>query len=82
MSISKEHYIGRLVGLREVRTGILIVRGRIADSQDGTQRHREGCLIGFDRAADFILMTIRDTQYFLRMMCGVPTRRDRLYRTR
>lgn len=61
MSISREHYLGRLAALRIVQRGLV--------------RMNQGASI----PGEFVLAHIKDTQYRLRRICGVPKQSDRIF---
>lgn len=82
MSMSKEHYLGRLATLREVYNemrGLERISSDAADYCVEEMMYNTGFTDGFKNSADMILLYVMEAQYHLRRICGVPTKSDLIF---
>lgn len=79
---SKEHHLGQLAALRRLRydlTRVHLICHATPTHCLEDEMHRCGMVEGVETSAEYIVLHIKDTQYQLRRICGVPKKSDLIF---
>lgn len=82
MSMSKEHYLAQLVVLRRLRcdlTRVHLICQTTPTHCIEDEMHRCGMVEGIETSAEYLMEHIKDAQYLLRRICGVPKQIDLIF---